>query len=319
LLREDIDLVPLGGGELLRRGTLRKRLTTARQDFWWYPFGGRRAARRANADIYHCLAPRAPLVHGRPPTIVTIQDLVSFRFPGTLTRWTRFYERATLRRVASSADFLIASSSDTAADIAGILSVPEERIRIVPLGVDFDFFSAPASTPKLPFPYVLFVGAQQPRKNLERLKAAVELVSRTRDDLRLVIAGSDGWGAVSLGTDSRVHFAGRVTQEELRSLYQHAECLALVSIHEGFGLPVLEAMAAGTPVVASNVAALPETAGGAAALVDPMSVEAIAEGIRDAIDRRDELIARGRRRAATCSWAATTELTVKVYRELLSR
>src|SRR5687768_17932564 len=90
--REDVEVMTVGGGPLVPRGTLRKKLTTARQDFWWYPFAGRRLARAMRADVYHCPSPRAPFTPGLPPTVVTIQDLASFRYPETLTRWTRLYE-----------------------------------------------------------------------------------------------------------------------------------------------------------------------------------------------------------------------------------
>jgi len=313
--RTDVDLLPLGGGLLLERGTLRKRLTTLRQDFWWYPLAGRRSARRAHAEVYHCPTPRAPIMRGRPPTVVTIHDLASYRFPETLTRWTRYYERATLRRIAESADRITVPSTDTADDVRQMLRIGAERIRVVPPGVDFDFFSAAAGPRPFPFRYVLFVGTPQPRKNLARLADAVQLISRTGQELRLVVAGTGGWGDVRLDSPGVV-FAGRATQEELRALYRHADCLALVSLHEGFGMPVLEAMAAGTPVVASDVAALPETAGGAAVLVDPMNVEAIARGIQEALDRKENLVAAGTRRAGACAWTTTADLTVRVYEEI---
>src|SRR5688500_2058825 len=94
--RADVKVTTVGGGPLVPRGTLRKKLMTARQDFWWYPLAGRREARLMDADVYHCPSPRAPFTSGRPPTVVTIQDLASFRYPETLTRWTRLYERTML-------------------------------------------------------------------------------------------------------------------------------------------------------------------------------------------------------------------------------
>jgi len=160
------------------------------------------------------------------------------------------------------------------------------------------------------------VGSAQPRKNLKRLALAVDRVSQRHRDLRLVVAGADAWGnEEALGPN--VTFAGPVDDDRLLSLYHHAQCAALVSLHEGFGLPVLEAMAAGTAVVASNVAALPEVAGGAAVLVDPLSVEAIAEGIEGALSRRASLIKAGAIRAARFTWARTADLTMAVYRELI--
>jgi glycosyltransferase involved in cell wall biosynthesis len=328
--RGDLRLLRLGGGSFAPR-SWRKKLLTARQDFLWYPFLGRHAASKAGASVYHCPSPRAPITRGQPPTVVTIHDLASFRFPETLTRWTRFYERATLKRVTRSADRIIVPSADTASDVERILAVSASKIRVVPLGVDPIFFAADDTPAPFHFPYVLFVGTPQPRKNLNRIASAIALLGRRGHDLQLVIAGAYGWGddfrkrgseRVDGGTDRSsshepsVHFIGHVSDERLHSLYAHAACVALVSLHEGFGLPALEAMAAGAPVVASHAAALPETTGGAAIMVDPMEIESIADGIIAAIARRDSLIAAGRQRASLCTWGRTAELTVAVYREI---
>jgi glycosyltransferase involved in cell wall biosynthesis len=314
--RDDVTLISVGGGALVPRGTLRKKLLTTQQDFWWYPYAGRRRAARAGADVYHCPSARAPVTHGFPRTVVTIQDLASFHYPETLTRWTRLYERRTVPHVAHACDMIIATSSDAATDIETILRIPSSKIRVVPLAVEQKFFQREAEPSPFSFPYVLFVGSAQPRKNLKRLAEAVARVSQRQRDLKLVIAGADAWGNEgNLGPN--VTLAGRVDDDQLLSLYRHAQCAALVSLHEGFGLPVLEAMAAGTPVVASNVAALPEVSGGAAVLVDPLSVDAIADGIEEAIARRDNLVAAGAIRATQFTWARTAELTLAVYRELI--
>jgi glycosyltransferase involved in cell wall biosynthesis len=314
--RDDVRCIPIGGGPLVPRGTWRKKLLTAKQDFWWYPYGGRKQAEAANVDVYHCPSARAPVSRGRPPTVVTIQDLASFHYPETLTRWSRFYERRTVPLVARTADLIIATSADAANDIETILRIPAHKIRIVPLGVDTRFFGGNSSPAPYPFPYVLFVGSAQPRKNLKRLELAVDRVSQRHADLKLVIAGADGWGR-ERPFGPNVILAGRVDDERLLALYRHAECAALVSLHEGFGLPVLEGMAAGAPVVASSVAALPEVAGGAAVLVDPLSVDGIADGIEEAMTNRASLIAAGARRAAEFTWKRTAELTVAVYRVLM--
>ncbi len=314
--RGDVDVISIGGGPLVARGTWRKKLLTARQDFWWYPYGGRRSAGGADVDVYHCPSARAPVTRGRPPTVVTIQDLASFHYPETLTRWSRLYERRTVPLVARAADLIIATSTDAANDIEKILQIPRSKIRVVPLGVDLKFFGRTSSAPPYPFPYVLFVGSAQPRKNLKRLGLAVDRVSECHRGLRLVVAGADAWGRES-ASGSNVVFAGRVDDEQLLALYRHAECAALVSLHEGFGLPILEGMAAGAPVVASNVAAIPEVSGGAAVLVDPFSVDSIADGIEEAIGNRDNLITAGARRAAQFMWDRTADLTMAVYKELI--
>lgn len=315
--RSDVVLHRLGGGRAVPRDTVQKRLVTIRQDLWWYPFAGRRNARRLYADVYHCPTPRAPSTKGTPPLVVTIHDLASFRFPETLTTWTRHYERAMLPRVARAAHRILTPSANTADDVQSILGVSGSKIRVVPNGVDSGFFHVDESRSRLPFRYVLFVGTPQPRKNLGRLAEAVEKLRVLGHDLRLVVAGGDGWGDVKLA-ESSAHMLGRVSDLELRSLYQYAECLALVSLHEGFGLPALEAMAMGTPVVASQAAALPEIVGEAGVLVDQLSSDAIAAGILEAVERKVELGIAGRRRASDYSWELAAERTVAVYREVAS-
>ena len=313
--RADVELLSIGGGPLIPRGTWRKKLITARQDFWWYPFAGRRKARIAGVDVYHCPSARAPITHGSLPTVVTIHDLASFRYPETLTRWTRLYERRTVPLVARAADLVITISSDAATDIEKILGIEPSKIRVIPLGVDPGFFARSHSVPPYPFPYVLFVGSAQPRKNLKRLALAVDRVAQRHRDLKLVVAGADAWGNETV-SGARVQLAGRVDDGHLLDLYRHAECTALVSLHEGFGLPVLEAMAAGSPAVASNVSALPEVAGGAAVLVDPLSVDSIASGIEEAMANRTTIVGAGARRAAQFTWERTADLTIAAYREL---
>lgn len=314
--RGDIDLLLLGGGPLLRRGTPRKRLATVWQDLWWYPRAGRSKARAEGADVYHCPATRGPSTRGRPPLVVTIHDLASFRFPETVTPWTRRYEKTMLPRTAAAADLIIAPSNDTATDVELILKIPSARIRIVPQGVDVDFFSGLGVSHDDQTPYVLFVGTPQPRKNLQRLVEAMEVLWKDGSDLGLLVAGSDGWGDVRLD-HPRVSKLGRVSDDELRGLYQRAACVALVSLHEGFGLPALEAMAAGAPLVAAATAALPELVGDAAVLVDPLKPELIAAGIIEAISRTPELREKGRARVRNYTWSLVAERTVAVYRELV--
>ena len=178
------------------------------------------------------------------------------------------------------------------------------------------FFEPAAGAAPVAEPYVLFIGSEQPRKNLERLEKAVATLRARGHPHVLVTAGADSWGRVDFG-DTFVRKLGKVSDEVLRRLYANAGCLAIPSLHEGFGLPALEAMAAGAPVVAANTAALPEVTGGAAVLVDPLDVEDIADGLERAIQERETLIAAGRRRAAQFTWANTAELTVQAYRELV--
>lgn len=313
--RDDLRVVTVGGGDLLARGTARKRLATAHQDFLWYPLLGRRRAAAAGADVYHCPTPRAPFTRGRPPLVVTVHDLVPVLFPETMTTWSRLYGRATMRGVLRSADLIVTPSNDTANDLTSLLGVNPDRIRVVWNGVDDIFFSPQREATNHNDPYVLFVGTPEPRKNLSRL---IEAMGELRDrgyPHRLVVAGGGGWGDVQLQAE-KVELAGRVSDEKLVSLYARAACLALPSLHEGFGLPAAEAMAVGTPVVAGARGALPEIVGNAGILVDPYDVNAIAAGIERAIADPAPLIAAGRVRAPQFSWVKAAESMASIYHEL---
>ncbi|MHB1223859.1 MAG: glycosyltransferase family 4 protein, partial [Gemmatimonadaceae bacterium] len=277
---------------------------------------GPRAAAAAGAQLYHCPSPRAPLTRGRLPVVVSVHDLTVVRDPKTMSRWNAVYSRATLGRVLATADRIIAGSADTANDLDRLMGIDGARVRVVPHGVDNDFFGAPAGPPPVDGPYVLFVGTPEPRKNLPRLvEAMAQLRAHGRVE-RLVVVGSAGWGGEQLGREDHVLALGRVDDATLRALYAHASCLALPSLHEGFGLPALEAMAAGCPVVAARAGALPEVCGNAAVLVDPLSVQSIASGIEVAIEDGETLRARGWARAAEHGWERAAAALVTVYREV---
>jgi glycosyltransferase involved in cell wall biosynthesis len=154
--------------------------------------------------------------------------------------------------------------------------------------------------------YVLAVGTLEPRKNLAR---ALEAARAAGVDLRVV--GSRGWGGVDVDG-----WVGEVPDAELAALYRGARCVLYPSLYEGFGLPVLEAMACGAPVVTSRDTAMEEVAGAAAVLVDPLDVSAIAEGIATAETRRDELVGAGLERARAFDWARSADAVVELWREL---
>jgi glycosyltransferase involved in cell wall biosynthesis len=314
--RDDVTVLTVGEGSPMPPGSWRKRALALHLDLLWSPLLGPRAAAAAGAQLYHCPSPRAPLTRGRLPVVVSVHDLTVLLSPRTMSRWNAFYSRATLRRVLATADRIIAGSADTANDLDRLLGVDGARVRVVPHGVDNAFFGAPAGPPRVEGPYVLFVGTPEPRKNLPRLVEAMGQLRAHGRAERLVVVGSAGWGGEQVGREEHVLVLGRVNDAVLRALYAHASCLALPSLHEGFGLPALEAMAAGCPVVAARAGALPEVCGNAAVLVDPLSVQSIASGIEVAIDDGESLRRRGRARASEHGWELAAASLAAVYREL---
>jgi glycosyltransferase involved in cell wall biosynthesis len=276
------------------------RAATVARDTWWYLAG---LARRAGgADVLHCPTFRGPL-RARVPVVVTIHDLAFLRHPEVFPAWHRLSGRALAGPVARAAAAVVAVSEFAKRETAELLRVPPERIRVVPNGVEPVFRP---DGPSAEGDYLLAVGTLEPRKNLPRVQEAALLAG-----VELRVAGAEGWGGVDAA--GRIGF---VDDERLAELYRGARCLVYPSLHEGFGIPVLEAMACGTPVVTSRGGALEETAGGAAVLVDPLDVESIAAGIDEAAGRRGELRAAGLARAAAFTWARAADEVEALWREL---
>ena len=293
LAGRDVDVTPLTFG-----GT--GRAATVARDTWWYYAGLPRSAR--GLDVLHCTTFRGPLRSSVPFT-VTLHDLGLVRHPKLFPRWHRYSGRAGIARVARAADRVLAVSEFTKSEAVELLGVPAERVTVIGNAVE------PVFTPDGPSAegeYVLAVGTLEPRKNLGRV---VEAAARVGAELRVV--GARGWGGVNTAG-----WLGEVSDEELAALYRGARALVFPSLYEGFGIPVLEAMASGTPVVTSAGGATEEIAGGAAVLVDPLDVADIARGIVEALARRDELRAIGLVRARAFDWDETARATAALYREV---
>ncbi len=264
-----------------------------------------------SAEIFHGLNQRLPQRRFRRQ-IATFHDL--FVLSGeysTADFRARFARQA--RDAAAAADLIVTVSAFTASQVEHYLGVPADRIRVIHHGV------IPRPIPNLAREkVVLCVGAIQKRKNQALLMRAFRAMP---EDWSLVLAGSEGYAAqIALGDASdRIVITGYLTEKELARWYARASIFAFPSLDEGFGMPILEAMAAGVPVIAGNRSALPEVSGDAAELVDPESVEQLAAAlVRLATDeeRRRELIARGRERARQFTWESAVEKTYAVYREL---
>jgi glycosyltransferase involved in cell wall biosynthesis len=267
-------------------------------------------------DVFHGLNQRLP-ARMRAPSVATFHDLFVMTGEYSSPEFrARFQVQA--MEAAARADRIIAVSDFTARQVCNLLGYPPERIRVVPHGVDLPL-SAP--DPVRRKKAVLTVGALQVRKNTVRL---LQAFSAMPDDWELWLVGSVGYGgeeAVRLAAAMpRVKVFGYVSDEELANLYREASIFAFPSLDEGFGIPVLEAMAYGLPVLTSNGSALVEVASNAAILVDPLRVEAIRDGLL-ALTKPETALhyqALGLHRAAMFPWSAAAALTIEIYRELIA-
>lgn len=299
---------------------------------FWEQFVLPRRALELGVDLLHGPAFQIPTRGAGIARVVTVHDLVAFTHPETIPRKYAWYMRWLIRRSVGAADRVITDSESVRADILRILRAPASRIESIPLGVSASF--APPSPEQLTRtrerfgltnPYLLFVGNLEPRKNLPGLVEAFRLLRpRVGGALDLVVAGQVAWlseavlPALQAGdVAGSVRTLGYVPPSDLPALYGAAEAFVFPTFWEGFGLPVLEAMACGTPVVASRTSSIPEVAGDAAVFVDPYSPESIAEGIARILASDDEREVRRRRgleRAREFTWERTARATLAAYR-----
>jgi glycosyltransferase involved in cell wall biosynthesis len=292
-------------------------------------------ARSLGASLVHCTyvaPPRCPV-----PTVVTVHDVSFVRFPEAFTWRDRALLGTAVPYSARRARAVITPSEHARREVVELLGVPERRVHVTPEACGPEFRPVAAAERAtalrrcgLDGPYVLSLGNLQPRKNLRRLLEAWRRLQDARclDGHRLVLAGGAHGKrepvarlVAEAGLGDSVLFPGYVPQADLPALYSGAATFVYPSLYEGFGLPVLEAMACGAPVACSNAASLPEVAGDAALLFDPLDTEGIAaslgalladEGLRAA------LVARGFSRAAGFSWAACARRTLAAYEAALA-
>jgi glycosyltransferase involved in cell wall biosynthesis len=325
--REDVELVdlaqppsPPGLSGRLARGLLR--------ELGWFPFALPRRARRLALDVLHCPMPLAP---PRPsvPLVLTLNDVLAWEHPEWFGRPLVAQHRLLVAPAARRAARVLAPSHYSAERAAAVLGVARDRIDVVPYAPDPIFSPGPRRDDVLGAlgvegPYALAVGTLQPRKNLTSVLDAFERLVAEGAEHRLVVVGARGWRDETLAArlarspaQRRVQALGRVSDTELVELYRAADCLVFCSRGEGFGFPVLEAMACGTPVACSSTTSLGEVAGNAAELADPDEVDDIRRALSAVLgsgSRRAELRRLGLERAGQFSWGRCAELTVNAYR-----
>lgn len=295
---------------------------------------------RQGIDLLHSLAFGVP-VCSPCRSLVTVYDLSFLKYPRSFRTGNRLYLSQLMRLSASRASHFIAISENTARDMIRLLGIEADRISVIPCGVEKHFHPVPRQEIEdfrrkkaIPERMILYLGTIEPRKNITTLISAFHLLHRMwpNEDLggdspKLVIAGGRGWKweevfrlveALDLG--DQIIFPGFVPDTELLLWYNAAECFAYPSRYEGFGLPVLEAMACGTPVIASDSSSLPEVVGDAGLTAPPDDVEGFADALRSVLTDgglRGRLREQGLQRAAGFSWEETTRRTLEVYDRVL--
>jgi glycosyltransferase involved in cell wall biosynthesis len=246
----------------------------------------------------------------------TMHDLVPLRFPELVHRRTLRMHAAKVRYAAASCDVIVANSRFTAADVAERLSFPRERIQVAHPGID-PVFKPNGPRARFERPYILGVSTLEPRKNLSGLVRAFEQLRRRRDDLDLVLAGGLRPGGRPPRLSEGVRLLGYVPDDELAALYRGASVFVYPSLFEGFGLPIVEALASGTPTVASSHPSLDEASGAAALRADAEDPEALAAAIESALEPDADRRSEGLRHASQFTWRANGEAVLHGYQTAL--
>jgi len=286
----------------------------------------------SGVDLFHATDHLLPYFR-RVKSVFTLHDLIFLFHPETHKPLNRWFLTLMMPRFLRAADAIIAVSECTKRDAIRFYGIPEEKITVIYEGVNPRFrpvgpeaMAAVRARYGLPEHFILYVGTIEPRKNLTVLLEAFSNLQSAICNLHLVFVGKKGWlyegffhRLRELGLEDRVIFTGYVPDEDLPAIYSAADLFVFPSLYEGFGLPVLEAMACGTPVVCSNTSSLPEVAGDAALLVDPTDVRALAGAMERAL--RDEILwatlrAMGMEKARQFTWEEAAQKTLTVYRRV---
>lgn len=303
--------------------------------FLWAQLYLPHAIKAHKIDLFHEFSLISPVIK-KCRTVLTVYDLAHLYLPECYTYMTRLYLNSLLSRSIKQADSIIAISESSKRDIMEHFKIAPEKIKVVYAGIDEIFrpiddmeeLERIKKVYRIKGDFILTVSLISPRKNLIRLIEAFKaLRDQKKIDSQLVIVGRKAWlyedvfrEVASSGLEEDVIFCGHIPREHLLCLYNAATLFAYPSLYEGFGLPILEAMACATPVMASNVSSMPEVCGEAALLVDPYDIEELASAIADIVSKphlRQTLIKRGLEQVSKFSWKKTAEETLAVYAETI--
>ena len=300
----------------------------------WEQFHLPRIIAQSGADLCHFMNNSAPWAT-RLPYVLTIHDASLFLFSQYHPRSRLLVLRLLLPQAARRAEAVITVSHASRQELIDVLRLPPAKVHVVHNAVSCEFQPVLDEERRaqlrqkhhLPAQFVLYVGTIEPRKNLLRLIAAFGRAQSRHPDCHLVLVGPKGWlmngdienGIRAAKLDGKVHYLGFVSPEDLPGIYSLATLFAFPSLHEGFGLPILEAMACGTPVLTSNRSSMPEVGGTAAHLVDPESITDIADGLHSLLQSADQRAwhtAQGLARVQQFSWAKAAQETAAIYEQV---
>lgn len=340
LISDSIDLTLLGNEKLFSEFPWRNKVKIIELNSRIYSISEQFEipSKMKRADVFWSPHLNSPLLPVRAATkLLTVHDVYHLAFRNKLSALQKFYSSLVIKNVIKQADRIITVSEFTKSELLKYTRVNPERISVVHNGIDRSRFriikdnrllDSVRRKYSLPEKFLLFVGNLKPHKNLVKLLLAFEEISERNPEYHLVIAGkSEGmittdkeiikFTSGNIGFSGKVHFTGELKNEDIAVIYNLAEAFIFPSVYEGFGLPVLEAMACGCPVISSNAASLPEVCGDAAYYFKPHDVKDIARAVSEVLsDRnlRQDLIARGLKRADLFSWETSAEKTLEIIK-----
>ncbi len=287
-------------------------------------------------DVWHSPIPYLPLSY-KNPSVITVHDLTIYKFPKLFPQGQFLNTKLEIPNALKKAKKIIAVSQSIKQDLKKIFNIPEHKIKVIYNGINKELFQ---KSPELEIEkiknrysikkdYILFLGTLEPRKNIETLIEAYELFQKNSTiKYQLVIAGKEGWDAQKIykkashsSYKNEIIFTGYINPENLNALFSEAKVFVFPSLHEGFGMPVIEAMAKKIPVITSNIESLPEITAGSAILINPNKKEEISEALEIVLNNKElkiKLIEQGIKKAKEFCWEKCAKETLEVYKEVIN-